>query len=112
VTQVPLNGLLQQLHENHLELRRNFLALMASQQALLEQLHEHGLIDPDRWQRDKVRHTQAYEQLAAKKDDEQLQEQAEAQRRQLRRPPGPAGSGVVRFRPSVEPSDDDGPEAA
>lgn len=107
-----LLNLMTQLHENHLELRRNFMALMGSQRALLEQLYEKDIIDPERWQRDKVRFTQEYEQLAAKKDDEQRQEKAEDLKRQMQRAFGPGTTGVMRFHSHQEPNDDSGPEAA
>lgn len=73
-----IEHVLQQIHENHLALRRTIMGLMGSQRALLEQLHAHGLIDENRWERDKIRYAAEYEQLAAQKDEEELREKNEA----------------------------------
>ena len=72
-----LEYMISQLHENHLELRRNFIAALASQQAFMEQLAEKGLLDAERWRRDKIRHIQQLEQEAARKDEEAIQEKQE-----------------------------------
>lgn len=102
----PLLNLVQQLYENQLELRRNLIGLLGGLRAVTEQLHEQDLLDAARWERDKLRFTQEYEQLAAKQDDEQRQEQAEALRRQMLWQSEIGITGGIPIKPQPEPSDD------
>jgi hypothetical protein len=109
-----LEHLLKQMHENHLSLRRTIMGLMGSQRALLEQLHEHDLIDENRWERDKIRYTSEYEQLAAKKDEEELREKNELSARQMQSKFGKAMGGqpmtgkmTFHTQASPENTDDD-----
>lgn len=109
--------LLQQMHENHLGLRRTIMGLMGSQRALLEQLYEHDLINAERWERDKIRYAAEYEQLAAQKDEEELQEKKEMSAKHWERQfnqakgltPGQPIVGTMKFHvtPPEENPDDD-----
>jgi hypothetical protein len=107
-----LESILRQMHENHLTLRRTIMGLMGSQRALLEQLHEHDLIDEHRWERDKIRYAAEYEQIAAQKDEEELREKQELGNRAIaqkfqqamgRQP----GTAKMTIRPSDPPENPD-----
>jgi hypothetical protein len=105
-----LEDVLSSLHENQLAIRRQLMSLMAGQQALMDQLNEKDLLDMQRWERDKVRHQQQFEQIVAARDDEQREAKARGRASEAPVVGVATGTGMMRFNLAEAPVEQIGAE--